>query len=239
MKTLTIRHTAAAVGAVLAVLAMSACGSNDDNDQTPVPAPARYTVTLTNLTANQPLAPAAVILHDGGYAAWRIGQPASAGLEVLAESGNPADLNAEADADATVIASAAGAGVLGPGASGDVTLEGVVGATAELEVAAMLVNTNDAWAGTSGLDLGSLQVGDTLTVALAPYDAGTELNGETAGTVPGPAGGGEGFNPSDGEGFVAVHPGVVTAAEGLADSALGESHRFQSPVARVRVVRIQ
>lgn len=239
MKTLTIRYAAAAAGAVLAVLALSACGSSNGDDQTPVPAPSRYTVTLTNLTANQPLAPAAVILHDGGYAAWRVGQPASAGLEVLAESGNPADLNAEADADATVIASAAGAGVLGPGASGDVTLEGVVGATAELEVAAMLVNTNDAWAGSSGLDLGSLQMGDVLTVSLTPYDAGTELNGETAGTVPGPAGGGEGFNAANGEGFVAVHSGVVTSADGLVGSALDESHRFQSPVAQVQVVRTQ
>jgi len=237
MRTLTIRQIAAVAGTLLAVAALSACGSDDNDDRDPVPA--RYTITLTNLTANQPLAPAAVILHDGGFAAWRIGQPASAGLEVLAESGNPADLIAEADAQAAVIATAAGPGVLSPGESSAVTLEGMVGRAAALEIAAMLVNTNDGWAGISGLDLGSLHVGDELKADLAPYDAGTELNEETAATVPGPAGGGEGLNAADGEGFVAIHPGVVTSDDGLATSALRESHRFQAPVARAHVVRTQ
>ncbi|HKI50534.1 MAG TPA: hypothetical protein VJ995_00535 [Geothermobacteraceae bacterium] len=54
-----------------------------------------------------------------------------------------------------------------------------------------------------------------------------------------PAGGGEGFNPMrDDRDYVAIHPGVVTAAEGLASSALHERHRFQSPVARLLVTRI-
>jgi hypothetical protein len=232
MTTQTIRTAAAVGGALLAMIALGACGSSDDDRD-----PARYTITLTNLTADQPLAPAAAILHDGGYAAWRVGRPATAGLELLAESGDPADLAAEAEADASVRASATGSGVLAPGQSSALTLEGVAGEPTRLEMAAMLVNTNDAFAGASALDLGNLQVGEGLTATLAPYDAGTEPNTETAATVPGPAGGGEGFSAAGGEGFVAVHPGVVTAADGLAGSALGESHRFQSPVARLQVVR--
>lgn len=231
----TLRHVAAVAGTALVALVLGACGSDNDDNRDPVPA--RYTITVTNLTANQPLAPAAVVLHGGGYAAWRIGEPASAGLEVLAESGNPATLRAEAEMDPAVAATTAGSAVFGPGESTVLVVEGVVGGAAELEIAAMLVNTNDAWAGITGLDLGGLQVGDGLTVSLPPYDSGTEPNEETAATVPGPAGGGEGYNAAGGEGFVAFHPGVVTSDDGLAGSALNESHRFQSPVASAHVVR--
>jgi hypothetical protein len=38
--------------------------------------------------------------------------------------------------------------------------------------------------------------------------------------------------------YVALHPGVVSAADGLAGSALNETHRYQNPVARLVVTRI-
>jgi hypothetical protein len=72
------------------------------------------------------------------------------------------------------------------------------------------------------------------------YDAGTEANSEAKGTMPGPADGGEGFNASrDDVDFVHIHPGVISMYDGLADSVLGASHRFDNPVLAVTIMRTE
>ena len=57
--------------------------------------------------------------------------------------------------------------------------------------------------------------------------------------IPGPAGGGEGFNANrdDEADRVSMHSGVVSQDDRLASSALTEQHRFDNPVARVRIER--
>ena len=103
----------------------------------------------------------------------------------------------------------------------------------------MLVNTNDAFAGKGGIDLNALALGEQVTMNLPVYDAGTEGNNELAGTIPGPADGGEGFNAArDDVNVVSRHSGVVTNIDGYADSVLDESHRFDTPVARLTVRRV-
>jgi len=221
---------------LLTLLPLAGCGGDDNDDDRPLRA--AYQVTLTNLTAAQPLSPLAAVLHRDGYTGWALGQAATAGLEVLAEGGDPGSWLAEALASTAVASSAAGTAPVAPGASGSVTLEADQPSGLRVTAAAMLVNTNDGFTAMAGLPVGDLSVGEEFVRDLVPYDAGTEGNGESAGTVPGPAAGGEGFNPArDDRNFVVVHPGVVTRADGLAGSALGEEHRFQSPVARLRVVR--
>jgi hypothetical protein len=102
----------------------------------------------------------------------------------------------------------------------------------------MLVNTNDAFTGVNGLPIGDLSVGESKIYLSQPWDAGTESNTETAATIPGPAGGGEGFNPvRDDRDYIATHPGVVTGDDGLASSILDESHRFIGPVVKFVVTR--
>lgn len=92
----------------------------------------------------------------------------------------------------------------------------------------------------AGLYIGDLAVGESKTIYAHPYDAGTEENTETASTIPGPAGGGEGFNAQRlDRDFVSAHSGVVTSDDGLATSALDESHRFLAPVAKIVVTRTQ
>ncbi len=59
--------------------------------------------------------------------------------------------------------------------------------------ATRLVNTNDAFTGVNAGRIGDLEVGES-KYSSQPWDAGTEGNIETAATIPGPAGGGEGFN---------------------------------------------
>jgi len=203
------------------------------------PIPVRYGVTLTNLTNDQPLSPMAAVLHRSGYSGWTAGMPASAGLEVLAEGGDNGVFLNEADASNKVIATASTAGAIAPGSSGTVTLSAFGPGGLRLTLAGMLVNTNDAFAGVTGVSLAALAPGQTLAMNLHAYDAGTEANDETVATIPGPAAGGEGYNAvRNDRNTVAVHAGVVTMDDGLSTSALSQSHRFDQPVARVVIARL-
>lgn len=107
-----------------------------------------------------------------------------------------------------------------------------------LTLATMLVNTNDAFVGLDGVDLSGLGRNESMVLHARVYDAGTEANSETAATIPGPAGGGEGYNAArDERDFIAVHRGVVSRDDGLATSALDASHRFDNPGARIVITR--
>ncbi len=196
-----------------------------------------YEITLTNASANQPLAPAALVLHYSDYRAWTIGMPASTELETLAESGNPAAL-LEMASD-TQDAESSGALLL-PGESLSVSLEGVWREDIALTAVSMPVNTNDAFSGATNWSLADLEPGDSIAALLPVYDAGTEFNSETSESVPGPAAGGEGFNAArdDIADIVARHPSVVTADDGYLESALNESHRFDQGILHVRVTRL-
>jgi hypothetical protein len=196
-----------------------------------------YSVTLTNLTYQQPLSPLAAVLHTKSYRMYEVGCQAGAGLERLAEGGDNALLLYEANLSTSVSAVADGGTPVPPGGSATVMLQAKWGEC--LSLASMLVNTNDAFAALSCLDVSGLAIGEKTTVNLVAYDAGTEANSETAGTVPGPAGGGEGYNAQrDDRGFVAAHGGVVTSDDGLETSALSAAHRWDNPVAELTIERI-
>ncbi len=130
-------------------------------------------------------------------------------------------------------------GMLAPGASETLQVQGF-GTRPRLTLASMLLNTNDAFIGLDGVDLSGLGRNESMTLHARVYDAGTEANSETAATIPGPAGGGEGYNTTrDERDFIAVHPGVVSRDDGLAGSALDASHRFNNPAARIVITRTQ
>jgi hypothetical protein len=215
-------------------LRLVGCGSDDDDP----PQPASYRVRLINLSANQPLSPMAVVLHGSGYSAWAVGDAASNSLELLAEGGDPAGWIAAADADPDVLATAQGAGVVTPGSTDAVEFSVSGGTPVHLTLAAMLVNTNDAFGGINGRILEDLAIGQSVTVMAPAYDAGSEANSESMATVPGPAAGGEGFNAArDDTDAVHVHPGVISSQDGLTGSALVGSHRWDNPVIKVAVTR--
>lgn len=202
---------------------------------------ATFEVTVTNLTNAQPLSPVAVIAHETGFSVFTIGAAATVGLESLAEGGDNAMLIAEADADANVIATSSGMAPIGPAGSETVTVEVLESELSNLllSVSTMLVNTNDAISGVNSVDIGSLAEGETWTGRGIVYDSGTEANTEAAGDIPGPAGGGEGFNAvrDDRNDRVTMHTGVITRDEGLATSALTGQNRFDNPAVQVRVER--
>lgn len=224
-------------------LLISACDNDNDAPPTPPPATASFDVTVSNLTNAQPLSPLAVIAHQSGYAVFSVGSAATAGLEVLAEDGDNADLLAEADADPMVVVATAGAAMpIGPAATETVTIEMLESELPDLllSVSTMLVNTNDAFTGLNGLAIGAMAVGDVLTRTGVAYDAGTEADTEEAAHIPGPAGGGEGLNTArdDQADVVSMHSGVISQDDGFASSDLTEQHRFDNPVVRIRVERL-
>ncbi|AOY86872.1 hypothetical protein BKP64_01020 [Marinobacter salinus] len=205
----------------------------------------RYQVTITNLTAGQPLSPAAVVLHSPSWQAFTLGDSASVALEKLAEGGDNSDFITAADADSNVLSAASGLGVIVPGASEQITASASVSSGDEVLMtwASMPVNTNDGLAAIGGVDLSDLAVGESTMFLAISYDAGTEANTESADTVPGPAASGlaEGFNAvrDDVRDAVYIHTGVVTQDDGLSTSTLGGRQRWDNPIASVRVERLQ
>lgn len=199
-----------------------------------------YTIALTNLTADQPFGPVALVFHQPTLSLWETGDRASSELEVLAESGDPQPFLDAAATHAMVIETLAGSGVIPPG-GGEVFNASLPGdESIVLTLATMLVNSNDAFAGTGGATLPSLSVGESRTWYLPAYDAGTEANTETAATIPGPAANGEGFNAARDDGDrIAIHPGVISSQDGQALSALDGSHRWDNPVLKVDLVRTE
>jgi len=227
-------------------LALSAC-SDDDNTQaiepppvvvTPPPTPVEYsyTVTVTNLTNAQPLSPIAVLLHGntGENAMWKTGARASVPLEKLAEGGDNADFLA----DESAIANQASDDVVLPGMSTSVIITSTDLIANYFTVATMLVNTNDAFSGLTGIDISSLAIDENKSWNINAYDSGTELNNEAAGTMPGPADGGIGYDSTrDDVDFVGYHSGVVSQDDGLSSSVLTQAHRFDNPVIKVTIIR--
>ena len=227
---------------------------NQDVETIPIPTPAQpplpqptppdlasFDVTVANLTNAQPLSPIAVIAHEDGYRLFTVGTAATPMLEVMAEGGDNSDLLTAAAADVMVTASVSGAAPIGPAGSETVTvvvfesqLSGL-----QISVSTMLVNTNDAFTGISAAAVEDMAVGDILTFYGVAYDAGTEADSEMAVDIPGPAGGGEGFNATrdDQADRVVMHSGVVSQDDGLATSSLSEQHRFDNPVVQIRIER--
>lgn len=232
--------------APLLLCLVAGCSDNNNSGPDPVqppppppppPANAVFEVSAVNLTIGQPLSPLAVIVHDDSFRAFTVGETASPGLETLAEGGDNSIFLDEVEGRAE----ASGSAPVAPGASDTVTLEldSDDPAGALLTVMTMLVNTNDAFTGLNAVDVSSMEVGASFTREAIAYDAGTEANNEAAGTIPGPADGGEGFNSArdDLVDRVTMHGGVVSGDDGLASSALDQNHRFDNPVVRFTVTR--
>ncbi|GAB7227970.1 spondin domain-containing protein [Vibrio rotiferianus] len=217
---------------------LAGCPSDDDND---VVKSYRYTINVANLTANQPMSPLAILAHNDKYKLFEIGKSASVELEHLAEGGSNAELLALKDSNDYVYQTLSGNGLVLPGSSDSVTFTVDPHKAGYVSVASMFVNTNDAFVGETGLSLNSLAVGESYEMSMNVWDSGTELNDELAATIPGPAGGGEGFNAArnDTNDVVAFHAGVISKDDGLANSALSANHRFLNPGAKLTITRVE
>ncbi|MDH5231838.1 MAG: spondin domain-containing protein [Gammaproteobacteria bacterium] len=220
---------------------LSACFHNQDDDAMQEHT-MMYQISVSNLSNNQALTPPAVVLHNENYSAWRLGMTASTALEKLAEGGDTTDFISDANANSAVAASQVlSNSPIGPGSSAQATIEISHVHELKLSVATMLANSNDAFTGVNSLDISSLAMNESLMIDVMVFDAGSELNSESAGTIPGPVDGGTGFDASrdDIVNFISIHPGVVSMDDGLASSVLDESHRWNGSVAQIKVTRLQ
>ena len=234
------------VAACFVVTMIAGCSSDDDftpvSQSAPPPAAmATFNVTVSNLTNAQPLSPVAVIAHQDNYRVFSVGSASTIEFEQMAEGGDNSSLLAVAIVNSMVMATGSGAAPIGPAGSGVTTIDVPESELPglNLSVATMLVNTNDAFTGISAVPVKSMAIGDVLSFYGPAYDAGTESDSEVASTIPGPAGGGEGFNAArdDEANRVAMHSGVVSNSDGLATSGLTEQHRFDNPVVRIQIER--
>lgn len=232
-----IRSNARSLGLAGLVTLVVAC-SSDNNSSVDTP-DTSFDVTLSNLTAGQPMSPVAIVVASNDASVMEVGQAASTSIEYIAEGGdNSFLLN---DFSSTALVTTSGVGPIPPGGSETVsiTVTGSATADAVLSMVTMLVNTNDALVAAQNIALGTLGVGDTITINTIAYDAGTELDTESAGTMPGPADGGEGFNAvrDDDNSAILAHPGVITSDDGLSTSVLSGIHRWDNPVGRIVITR--
>ncbi|MEM7337023.1 MAG: spondin domain-containing protein [Actinomycetota bacterium] len=197
----------------------------------------RYTITVENLTRGQYLTPPNWAVHDVEASVFERRRPASPGLQSLAENGGVADLAAEL----TAAIDEAGRGT--SGVAGDTPIEpgarrtfDVTTTADRLSLAAMLVCTNDGFAGLDGQGLPRYD-GHSRTYYLPAYDAGTEINTEArTDLVPAPfCGPGDGStmsNPDLAEGgVVRLHRTI----QGTGD--LGPEFDWARRVAKVTVTR--
>lgn len=207
-----------------------------------------FDVTVTNLTNAIYFTPLLVAAHPSGNNLFMTGQPASANLQAMAEGGNIAGLEADVTGLGATIAANPAGGLLGPTASTTFSMNTDGTSNDRLSMVAMLLPTNDAFAGLNAVEIPTEP--GTYTFDVPAYDAGTEANDEivNGGGMPGvpgipadPSGlsgtGGTGAAGADVNPNVHIHRGSL----GDTDTAGGTSdidsrvHRWLNPVIRVTV----
>lgn len=191
-----------------------------------------YSITVTNLTRGQPMAPPAVVAHNDDYRMFTLGTPGGDALGQLAEAGNGMPVLDAASAMPSVYATALGSGLIFPGTSQTMEIE-TTRRFSEVSVGAMLGSTNDAFMAVRGVELPDR--GEVSVEAVA-YDAGTEANSDSCAFIPGPPCGDTMHNPAASEGYVHVHAGMHgTPVPGGYDPSRLD---WRNPVALIQIKRM-
>ena len=191
------------------------------------------TLSITNLTRGQILSPVFVARHGGDAGPlYTLGQPASNSLAMMAEdadaSGLLSDWSPEGNAAISeAMAVALNGGPIMPGATVTMSFE-VTDGNSLVSFASMLVTTNDAFIGASGLDISTSR-----TVNLNAYDAGSEANSESCAYIPGPPCGNHAEDEAESEGHVHVHAGIHGGDGSDLNPAM---HDWRNPSARLTIV---
>ena len=191
-----------------------------------------YEVTITNLTRGQTFTPVLVASHEEGVELFSLGEPASAQLATLAESGDVNPLTEQLKGDSKVRDVANSDGLLMPGQS--VTVKVSAREEADyISLASMLIPTNDAFVALNAVKAPmDNQTQDYFALA---YDAGSEPNDESCANIPGPVCNGAGGSPdASGEGYVHTHAGI----HGIGDLEAAD-YDWRNPVAAIQIRRTQ
>ena len=208
---------------------------------------AMYSVTIENLTANQPLTPPVVATHRPATGIFQVGEEARFELKEIAENGNLTPLVEALQGDEHVadhvVAVAGDPPPILPGQSVSFDISAERGAK-YVSFASMLICTNDGFTGADTERLPK-KVGDAVAFETDGYDAGTEINTEDfADIVPpcqalsGVSSDDEGTGTSDPalaeDDVIRHHPGIQGG-----DDLTVEDHGWTDPVARITIERTQ
>lgn len=215
-----------------------------------------YEITVTNLTQGQWFPPILAIGHSPAFPLIQVGDVASGTpLETLAETGNPGPLadrvNGARGVNHTVVASdpnGLGGVLLSPGQSVTFNLPATRSRRERISVIAMLTPTNDAFFALGGVRAPRRQ--QSVTYYAPAYDAGTEVNSELCGEIPGPLplaaildcdldSTADASSGTPEEGVIHIHNGI----HGLPNVAASElnpmDQDWNNPVAKVVIQRIR
>jgi len=207
-----------------------------------------YKITITNLTAGQPITPPVLVTHTNRTGIFAVGEVASNGIRQIAENGNLAPLLDALNMDYQVHEVVAGMAPLVPanspgavdfGSSETYTIT-AHGRARYLSFASMLICTNDGFTGVDSIRLPNYKK----TVYSAAYDARTEINTENFADIVPPCQGliGVSGDPGTGEsndlllegGFVIPHAGIHGGGDLLPDV-----HNWSDPVTKIEIERVR
>jgi len=195
-----------------------------------------YRVTVENLTENQTLTPAVVATHERSFRLFTRNRPASSGLQQLAENGGVPVLVDELTANSAVVdVAVAGSEPIAPGQGASVLVT-TAGRANRISVAAMLICTNDGFAGVSGARAPGNR-GETARYGNA-YDAGTEINTQLFADLVPPC---SNFETGTGTSDPALaENGTVKRHAGITDSGdlSPATHGWENPVIKVTIERV-
>ena len=220
-----------------------------------VPAEARseggktYKITITNLTAGQPLTPPILATHTSRTGIFTVGEAASEGIQQIAENGNGAPLLQALGEDTQVHDVVAGTAPLvpanNPGGTGFGSSETYTitthGRARFLSYASMLICTNDGFTGLDSVRLPNHKK----TVYTAAYDARTEANTEDFADIVPPCQGLIGVSSDDmGSGMsnpLLAEDGIVIPHVGINGGVdlFPEVHGWSDPVTKIEIERVR
>jgi len=205
-----------------------------------------FDVEITNLTHGITFTPFLATAHPQGTYLFQSGQPASASLQAMAEGGSLSGLVADVSTlGATTVENPAG-GLLAPANSTVFNMNTDGTNNTQLSIVAMLLPTNDGFAGLNAITIPTDP--GTYTYYVNAYDAGTEANDEivngggasgTPGIPAAPGGqagtGGTGAAGADTNPYVHIHRGTLgdTDPNGGTSDLDSRVHRWLNPVVRV------
>jgi len=190
----------------------------------------QYEISITNATANHVFTPALIATHAASVNLFKVGQQASDGLVLQAETGDPSVILAETQGRYGVFDT-----VIGGFIPGGTTSNFMITAPkkSNFSFTAMLATTNDAFVALNNVRLPK----KSATYYAHVYDAGSEINNEDCAFIPGPPCADDSGNlrATDGsEGFISISNGI----QGHGDLS-AQNLDWNDPGAIVTVTRIE
>ena len=208
-----------------------------------------YKVTITNISAGQPLTPPILVTHSDDADIYEVGEYASAAVQAIAENGNGAPLmealSSSPDVHEVVAGSAPLVPANNPGGTGfmakDMFYISTKGDANLLSFISMLICTNDGFTALDSVKLPK----KSMTFYTAGYDARTEMNTEDFADMVPPCQGLIGVSSDDPGtgmsdpylaemGVIIPHPGII----GGNDLVEGV-HGWTDPVAKIEIERVR